>query len=131
MVNGLPGTGIGGLFYLLLAALMPLREGVRALRGRSRGVHWRFIGMQWALIGCVLFALWGQGWLLKELFATKAMQSVAAVVDPTGVMNRPMTDYATIATSAALYSLAGVMIAVEILRLVVMTRARREIAPSV
>jgi hypothetical protein len=35
MTAGLPGTGIGGLYYLLLVALMPLRELGRALRGQG------------------------------------------------------------------------------------------------
>jgi hypothetical protein len=46
---GLPGTGLGGLFYLLLAFWMPLAELPRTLRGRSSRARWRRIGTQFAL----------------------------------------------------------------------------------
>ena len=38
---GLPGTGLGGLFYLLLAFWMPFAELPRTLRGRSSRARWR------------------------------------------------------------------------------------------
>lgn len=125
MVNGLPGTGIGGLFYLLLAALMPVREGVRALGGKSRAAHWRFIALQWGLILSVLVALWGQGVLLRMLFESKAMKGVTAAIDPTGVMNRPVADWAGAAATASLYSLAGVVLVVEASRLISLAANRR------
>jgi len=46
---GLPGTGVGGLFYLLLAVLMPLHE------------LWRT-----TIAGAILAALWVEGWLLQK-----------------------------------------------------------------
>ena len=35
MIPGLPITGVGALFYLLLTAYIPLREGYRRLKGRG------------------------------------------------------------------------------------------------
>lgn len=46
---GLPGTGLGGLFYLLLAFWMPLAELPRTLRGQSSRTRWRRIGTQFGL----------------------------------------------------------------------------------
>jgi len=46
---GLPGTGLGGLFYIVLALGMPLAELYRTLRGRSSLARWRQVGMQFAL----------------------------------------------------------------------------------
>jgi hypothetical protein len=46
---GLPGTGLGGLFYLLLAFWMPLAELPRTIRGRSSRARWRRIGTQFAM----------------------------------------------------------------------------------
>lgn len=46
---GLPGTGLGGLFYLLLAFWMPLAELPRTLRGESSAARWRRIGAHVAL----------------------------------------------------------------------------------
>jgi hypothetical protein len=46
---GLPGTGLGGLFYLLLAFWMPLAELPRTIQGRSSRARWRHVGTQFAL----------------------------------------------------------------------------------
>lgn len=46
---GLPGTGLGGLFYLLLAFAMPVVEAVQTVRGRSSRARWRRVGAQFAL----------------------------------------------------------------------------------
>jgi hypothetical protein len=35
MIPGLPITGVGALFYLLLTLFIPVREGYRRLKGRS------------------------------------------------------------------------------------------------
>ncbi|MCE2967009.1 MAG: hypothetical protein ACK55O_08560 [Phycisphaerales bacterium] len=113
MVNGLPGAGIGGFFYLILALYMPIREGVRAVRGRSRREHWNFIMQQWAIIGAILVGLWLQGWLLRELFLSAPMMSITALVDPTGMMAKPAFDVAGAAATAALVSLAGVVLIAE------------------
>lgn len=67
MVVGLPGTGIGGLFYLGMAILMPFHEAVRTLRGKSSWARWRFIGLQWALVSSILASLWIAMWLLKAV----------------------------------------------------------------
>jgi len=54
---GLPGTGLGGLFYLLLAFWMPLAELPRTLRGESSGARWRRIGVQVALASGIVAAV--------------------------------------------------------------------------
>jgi purine-cytosine permease-like protein len=51
---GLPGTGIGGLFYLLLALSMPFVEASRALRGRSGPGRWPQVITQFTLACGVL-----------------------------------------------------------------------------
>lgn len=43
MNAGLPGTGLGGLFYLLLALVMPFVELVQTVRGRSSRERWRLV----------------------------------------------------------------------------------------
>jgi hypothetical protein len=54
---GLPGTGLGGLFYLLLAFWMPLAELPRTLRGQSSRARWRRIGTQFGLAAGIVAAL--------------------------------------------------------------------------
>jgi hypothetical protein len=46
---GLPGTGLGGLFYLLLAFWMPFAELSRTVRGRSSRARWRDVAEQFAM----------------------------------------------------------------------------------
>lgn len=68
MQVGLPGTGIGTVFYMLLIAFMPLRELYFTVRGRSSLARWKTIGVQWSLCVSILAALAGEGWLLNRFF---------------------------------------------------------------
>jgi hypothetical protein len=64
---GLPGTGVGGMFYVLLVAWLPLRELGLTLQGRSGPGRWRRIATQTALAMGIIGALWGEAWLLGRL----------------------------------------------------------------
>jgi hypothetical protein len=68
MTAGLPGAAIGGLFYLVSALLMPVRETARMLRDREAPRRWRLVARQTAIAGGILVAIWavgrGLGWLL-------------------------------------------------------------------
>ncbi len=48
MSAGLPGLGLGGLFFIFSALLAPFRELWRTLRGRTRPGEWRVVGRQFA-----------------------------------------------------------------------------------
>src|SRR5207245_7776159 len=64
MTAGLPGTGIGGMFYLISALATPLREAYLRVRGRrSRG--WKPVVAQTAIAGAILASGWATGWLLR------------------------------------------------------------------
>lgn len=69
MVAGLPGTGVGGLFYLLLILGMPAREFWRSLRrgGRPDAARWRTVGLMVGIAVAVVGALAGVGWVLRAL----------------------------------------------------------------
>ena len=56
---GLPGTGLGGLFYVLLALWMPVAELRATLRGRSSPARWRAVGAQFALACGIIAAVAG------------------------------------------------------------------------
>jgi hypothetical protein len=62
MTAGIPGAGIGGLFYLANALLLPVRTLVRRARGEQ--VAWRPALSQAALAAGVLLGIWIAGWLL-------------------------------------------------------------------
>jgi len=56
---GLPGTGLGGLFYILLAIWMPVAELHATLCGRSSRQRWRQVGTQFALACAIVAAVGG------------------------------------------------------------------------
>jgi len=67
MTAGLPGTGIGGLYYLVLVILMPVREAYLTARGRSSRARWRIVGQHVALGGGIVGALFALGWMIHSL----------------------------------------------------------------
>lgn len=68
MKAGLPGVGIGGLFYVLLVAWMPFREVWLTLQGRSSARRWRRrVAGQVGLAAGILAALGAEWWSLARL----------------------------------------------------------------
>jgi hypothetical protein len=65
MNPGLPGTGIGGLFYILTALWMPVCEIWRRLRGDASG-RWSVVAMQFAIAAGVVAAIVGVFWALDS-----------------------------------------------------------------
>lgn len=64
MTAGLPGAGIGGLFYLASSILLPVRSLWRRLRGRPDAVPLRQ-QLHSALIAFgIIGGLWVAGWVL-------------------------------------------------------------------
>ncbi|MFH0964915.1 MAG: hypothetical protein V2A58_13025 [Planctomycetota bacterium] len=69
MTAGLPGTGIGGIFYVLLAVLMPALEAGRAMRRRSSLRRFGMVAGHFALSAGIVGALWLEWWGLQVGFA--------------------------------------------------------------
>jgi len=65
---GLPGTGLGGLLYLLLVVLMPVREFWMLVSGRSAWARWMVVGRMSAMGGAIMLSLVGEWWLLAKCF---------------------------------------------------------------
>jgi hypothetical protein len=89
MFAGLPGTGIGGIFYLLLTIWMPFNELYLTLTGRSSVARWVFVLQRVALFGLVIAVMWGQVKLLKGIFPQGAPQSAAKLVESVGMVRDP------------------------------------------
>jgi len=119
MFAGLPGIGVGTLFYVLMAFWMPVREMPRVLRGTSSLATWKLILRQLfyatGIVVTVMVAekvmLWVLGdsqvkplspatWVHSELGAHAAGSLLAA----------PIT--------ASILLLGGVLLTVEVLRLI-------------
>ena len=71
MNAGLPGTGIGGLFYVLLALLMPVRELYLTARGRSSRERWRLVLQQAAIALGIVASLAVTGWVFSRAVDTQ------------------------------------------------------------
>lgn len=118
MNPGLPGTGIGGLFYILSALWMPICEVWRRSRGNATG-RWRSVAMQFSIALGVLAAISGVFWALDSAFihyqtAQQAAGNTLAV--------RTMRISALLTTTGVLISLLG---AVHLARLFFWLRSLR------
>jgi phage shock protein PspC (stress-responsive transcriptional regulator) len=68
MVAGIPGTGIGGLYYLMLTFMMPLKEAYVTYQGKSSVRRWMDIALQWFNAIGIVGSIWATGWLLGVSF---------------------------------------------------------------
>ena len=100
MTAGLPGTGIGGLFYLLAALLLPIRLAWLVARGRSERGHLMLAIRHLAMAVSMIAAVWLTGALLG--------------------LWRPLPPIVTVAPIALTFgTLPVILVAVEIGRLVI------------
>jgi hypothetical protein len=115
MTAGVPGTGIGGLFYLTAALLLPLRGLVSRARGAR--VSWKAIAGKAALAAGVFLGIWLTGWLLGLFLAPAARtMEVAAGLRPVSLLrNENIVRWAALAGGFA--TLGLVLLAVQIARL--------------
>lgn len=60
MLVGLPGTGIGGLFYLIIALWMPIREYYLRVRRKTPGA-WRRVGRHTVMTISMIAGMWATG----------------------------------------------------------------------
>jgi hypothetical protein len=72
MIAGLPGTGIGGLFYLLSTVLMPFREFYLTCQGKSSIKQWKVVGLQMSLAFGVVVSFWITGTVLGHVLPVSA-----------------------------------------------------------
>lgn len=125
MTVGIPGTGIGGLFYLLLAIAMPIRELALTLRGQSSWARWRFIAIQWSLIGGMLITMAGQAMMLKWLAGKiSAAFPKSQVTHDLETVVSSSTGLASASLWISLGMLATILLLVQIVRLAVRVNGR-------
>lgn len=118
---GMPGVGLGGIFYLLAALAMPFVELGRSLRARLAGVRrpraerrWGLALRQATLAAAVLVAAWAAGLAIARWRPADVPPAVAPTAGAPAVLSRPSPVRAgTVAFGVAL--LAVVVGAVEML----------------
>ena len=64
MAVGIPGTGLGGVFYFCMAAAMPVRQLMYSVAGRREG-SWRSVGVHLALLAGILTVMWVEALVIK------------------------------------------------------------------
>lgn len=125
MFAGLPGIGVGTLFYILAALLMPVTEIARLIRGTSSLARWRRIIVQWWYSAGVIMSVMLADRILLWIFADAAPKSMnpARWLHESLILRAPRSIMAAPIT-ASLLLVVGVVLAVELTSL-----ARRVTAP--
>ena len=119
MTPGVPGAGIGGLFYLASTLLLPFRSLARRLRGQPDSLTARQAMYTLAIAGGVIAALVATGWVLALLVPAEVLRVASA--GSGSVRARTVLPVATFATAVG--TLLTVLAAVEIARY---AQARRQ-----
>ena len=123
---GLPGTGIGGLFYIVTALLMPLFELIQLLRGRSNAARWRCVAAQTGMATAIVAALWATAWVLSRFLPAWILAKLHLAARQVNGL------FGVTPTLLTLATLGGVILAVELLSLTLQFAERFHIlkAPS-
>lgn len=120
MSVGLPGSGIGGVFYLLSALWMPVTGAHRSMRGRPSKA--RVVAQQSIMAALILLALWGTGVAIDILISTP--HNPGALREALTADGESAVPHVFRAASFALTfgTLAAVLVLVQVLRFVVPKR---------
>jgi hypothetical protein len=118
MTPGIPGAGIGGLFYVLSSIVLSLRHGWRRIRRQQPVARSHDVALLAALaagIGCgVWLAGWLVGLLVTPMFTDPSRASTTALFNGHVVVRNAIRVAALIVGVA---TLAFVMLGVELARL--------------
>lgn len=126
MNPGLPGLGIGGLFYILSALAMPLVALFRAVRGAPpEAVRWSLALGQFAIAISIVFVMgtvfWGLEITLFQPMLEASAQWQAQVSDG---WQRTVVRTTALLTTAGV--LAGVLLLMQLTRLILARSNRGE-----
>ncbi len=126
MTAGLPSAGIGGLFYLGSAILLPFRSAWRRLRGAPDHVSAHTIVETLAVSFGMLGGMWLAGWMLAMIIPASMLPHDIALrhASARGLMGRESLVRASF-FALALLTLATVLGAVEVMRIALGVRSQR------
>jgi hypothetical protein len=133
MFAGLPGIGVGTLFYVLLAFGMPFTELIQLVRGRSSVARWQRIALQLAHSVSIIFSIMIAERLLMFLLGQAGPESLhPASLLNRGLAGRAPQSFLAAPITASLLILGGVLVIVEVLRMIsVFFRGRRAVGDEV
>lgn len=116
MSVGLPGSGVGGVFYLLSALLMPVDGAMRSATTRTRP-RFRLIGRQLFLAVTILAAIYGTGWALDHVLEVVRAASQTPAGDNAIAPAAARVMFRDAALLLTFGTLGAVMVSVQILRI--------------
>jgi hypothetical protein len=120
MTAGLPGTGLGGLYYLLSILVMCVKEGVHRIRGSGDRAKSKIAREQILILAGAIFTMWLNGLALQYLL--RMFSSHRPGIEASQALAQAGLPLNSLAVGAGL--LAGLMLLVQLLRLFV-RRPRR------
>lgn len=119
MFAGLPGIGVGTLFYVLMAFWMPLREIPRVLQGTSSLATWKLIVQQMVYAaGIVATVMCAERLLLWVIRDSRAQPLSPATWVHSELGARATGSFLAAPITASFLLLVGVLLAVELLRVI-------------
>jgi hypothetical protein len=126
MFAGLPGIGVGTLLYVLLAFAMPFTEMIRLARGQSSVARWLRIVRQLLNATSIVLSIMIAERVLMYLLGQAGPESL----HPASLLNRSLAGHApqsiwAAPMTASLLILGGVLVTVEVLRVISAYRSRR------
>jgi len=72
MNAGMPGTGMGGLFYILVAVLMPVRAARSYAQGSKVRSRWKLVVRQVSMAAIIALTMWATGEVVGRVIALAA-----------------------------------------------------------
>jgi len=127
MFAGLPGIGVGTLFYVLIALLMPVFELVNVVRGTSSLERWRRIVRQFVhALSIVLSIMIAERVLLYILG-----QAPVEALNPARLLHRELAGHSpqsflAAPLTASLLIVGAILLTVEVAHLVKIVRRNRQ-----
>jgi hypothetical protein len=126
MFAGLPGIGVGTLFYVLLAFGMPFTELIRLARGQSSVARWLGIVRQLLHAVSIILSIMVAERVLMWMLGQAGPESLhPARLLNRGLAGRAPQTFLAAPMTASLLILAGVLVTVEVLRMISAVRSRR------
>lgn len=95
MAAGIPGTGLGGIFYLFLALFMPINELLAALNGTSTSGRRRSAAFSFSMALAIMAGLIGHAWLMIV-----ALNNLKGFLDPDSALFRSINEATMIVSPA-------------------------------
>jgi hypothetical protein len=129
MFAGLPGIGVGTLFYVLTGLIMPLVELTRLARGDFNAARWRLVLTQFCFALCIVASVALADRLFAIVLTDHSITNInlARLVNDSVAAQAPQSLWAA-PIMASMILLVVVLASMEVLRL--LTAKRPDPAPS-